>query len=149
MKDANEFNDIYDVIFANKRLLHSLSRISCAMISQAVNDLANASSEKHRESAAIWLSNGDNGKLKLSECCTFINTKLLLEGSITATEIGLTPEFFKRMVESNDPQVLQTTAKKMSKLALASDGKNIGFLEDEYRLSGDLSSEEPVYHAMM
>lgn len=78
-------------------MLKSLSRISCAMLIQAIRDYKRTTnyylSDKNWKLAKLWLFNDKfPSKLTLQECCDHINSYLEAIGIFMAHSEGFTPE---------------------------------------------------------
>ena len=107
--------DLDDVLYANKRLLASLSRMSCAMIKQSIEDMLMPGNEsEHRTSARQWLQGAGGAGFNLQQCCTFINLKLIMDGSISSVDDGLSVETLRAIANNEDMDQLRAISKSLT-----------------------------------
>lgn len=135
-----------NVTHEDKELLYRLSKLSCAMITQAVKDFMrvedtetaivthedakkmktkNAAITKYKESAEKWLIGEEEGVFSLKTCCLLINTKLIFSGFIGDASEGISVKLFAKLVHAynndEDPAIVTEQLDKLTKITYLSE----------------------------
>lgn len=134
---------VEEIAYTNKEFLGGLSKMSCAMITQAVKDYMrevdttdsmgveddikklktkNSSIVKYKISAEAWLTGKVNGELSLQDCCALINSRLVLDGSIISLDEGISVSSIAQLVyQYNENKNINTELGLLAKITYLCD----------------------------
>jgi len=126
-----------DSSYSNKDFFGGLSKMACAMITQAVKDFMrepdseidqtpedlkkirtkNSSINKYKKSAGDWLVGDVKGEFSLEDCCSLINSRLKLDGAIGAFSGGISVKDITKLVDKyNDTNEINEELLLLSKI---------------------------------